>query len=132
KERQALITAQISVPQNTMFFIARYRGDKDIVTREMRLPLNLGRPEPNAPVVEIEGYTATFAIKHLVLQVFSVRRPEQFADEVIRFFVPAFEGACFQIWPIETAIQWPTKFFLDNAAFDLFTERWTKLPAPPP
>lgn len=130
EERRALMDERISVPTNTMFFLSRYRGDKDIITREMRLLLALGPPDPKATLLDIEGYTATFAIKHLVLQVFSVRRPEEFANETINLLAPAFEGACFQMWPVEGEIAWPTRFYLDDAAFGLFTERWASMPRP--
>jgi hypothetical protein len=120
---------RISVPTNTMFFLARYRGVQDIITREMRLLLALGRPEPEAALMDIDGYTATFAIKHLVLQVFSVRRPEEFADETINFLVPGFDGACVQIWPVEGDVN-TAPFYLDDAGFAAFVDRWSAMPRP--
>jgi len=80
----------------------------------------------------MSAYTATFTIKQLALQVFSIRPPDVPIADSVQFGLPGnWDDVTFQIWPIENAIQWPSRFFLDDAALDLLKDRWMTLSEPP-
>lgn len=132
EERRALMKS-ISVPQNTLFFLGRYRGEKDVIARETNLPIAFERATPNGNLsCLVRGYAATFAIKHLSLQVFSMQRPpEEFTDIELGLSIPGnWSDACIQIWPGEGDAKWPTPYYLDDEGFKLFTERWQTISQP--
>jgi hypothetical protein len=92
-ECQSVMTS-LSVPPDTMMFLAHYRGSQaDILTREVGWEANPETlPEAYSDMLEFEAYAATFAIKHLALQIFSFRRPKHLADEVLSVEITNWTG----------------------------------------
>jgi hypothetical protein len=127
RERHALMKS-LTVPANTMFFLAHYNGPLEIETRETPVPLLFFGPPGAERPTPIEGYAATFLIKQLALQVFSVRRPKKF--HIAMNLPGGWNEATVQIWPIGGDVTWPPRFVFDDAGFDLFSNRWTTLQPP--
>jgi hypothetical protein len=129
-ERHALMQS-LSVPVQTLFFLGRYGGEQDIITRESRLPLIVTQPVSLEPI-EIEGYTATIAIKQLALQVFSVRWPPDPVIGSLQFSIPGnWDDAVVDIGPTTGNVKWPPPAYFDDPGFGLFMNRWTTLVTPP-
>ena len=129
EERHALMQS-LSLPQSTLVFLSRYRGTKDITTREMRLPFDVQRRDDKR-TFPAEGYSVTFAIKQLAIQMFSIRWPEDPEIDRLDISIPNWGPAEVQIWPAEGDVAWPAPYHLDDKGLDLFTERWTTVRPPP-
>lgn len=127
-ECQALMQS-LAFPPNTNFFLAQYHGTRDATTTDAHLPLTVARRPYTDPssVVFVKGYTATFSIKHLVLQVFSLRHPKEYPSEPVTLSVEACEGAVIDIWPMSGTVDWPPPLTLDDDGFKFFADRWERL-----
>jgi hypothetical protein len=122
-ERKALMK-HLAVPPITWVFLGRYIGDVDILTREVPMDLNIGEPE-NAQ--ETYGYSATFAIKRLALQIFTVRPPKNFKKSLAFKMSRQWDRATVQIWPVLGTVNWPPPYFFDDEGFEILTDRWKTL-----
>lgn len=123
------IVQSLSVPRDTVMFLAHFRGSQaEILTREIGWeadPETL--PEAYQDMLGFEAYTATFAIKHLALQLFSFRRPKHLPDADLSVEIAdVWSDAEIQIWPpvVSGPVTWPPRLFLDDSGFDLFDGRW--------
>lgn len=130
QERHALMRS-LSVPESTLVFLGRYQGSLHITTREMRLPFEAQRRDDNR-TFPAEGYSITFALKQLAMQVFSVRWPDD--PEIDRLDIslsgPDWDQAVIQIWPSEGSVIWPPPYHFDDHGLDIFTRRWTTVVRP--
>jgi hypothetical protein len=126
EERHALQTS-LDVPALTNFSIAHYSGLTAASTFSTHLTLVIGEAGDNP--VRVNGYTATFTIKKLALQVFSVRLPPEHPPDSVRFDMPVqLRDLGVQIWPINNAlVRWPPRYFFDNKGLIRFQYRWTTL-----
>jgi hypothetical protein len=111
----------------TLVFLAHYVGNFDILTRENPMDLFFGEGEDPATY----GYSATFAIKQLALQIFTFHTPKHLPpNSTIRLRMSAdWDRAVIQIWPILGNANWPPPFLFNDEGFEQFTERW-KTPQP--
>lgn len=131
KERHALPDS-ISLPMPCMFFLARYIGSLDITTREMRSPFLIKRRDADR-TVPVDGYSATFAIKQLALQIFSFRWSEgtEVDWDEVRVTLPGkWDDAAIDIRPSERDVIWPPPFHLTDESLDVFTRRWLAVMKP--
>jgi hypothetical protein len=123
-DRKALMSFG-ATPPATFIFLGRYIGSFDIITREN--PMDLFFRDGEDPVMY--GYSATFAIKQLALQLFTFHAPKNLPDDsTIRFKMPAdWDRVTIQIWPVLGNARWPPPFFFDDEGFELFANRWKTL-----
>jgi hypothetical protein len=129
-QRHALMRSHL-IPDYTSIFLARYIGSQNIVSREaglaFALPSDSHAQTPKKP--DLDGYSATFAIKHLALQLVSIRRSEKFGRSNIGALLQGnWDEASIRIWPLMSNVSWPPTADLDDAGFDLFSNRWALLP----
>jgi hypothetical protein len=132
-ERHALMRSHL-IPDYTAIFLARYIGSKDIISRETRLAFAIPTADPNIQALGIpyvDGYTVTFAIKHLALQLVTIRRPEEIGRPNINVFQGNWDEASIRIWPHTGSVSWPPSADLDEDTFTLFASRWTLPPDSP-
>lgn len=122
-ERHALESALI-VPSPTLFFLGHYAGPKPASTYAVHIPLTAGA-DTDGPT-RIEGYSATFTIKQLAMQVFSLRVPPALPFDNIGWQLPpTIAMMADQIWPITTDnLHWPPPFYLQGEDLDVFKDRW--------
>jgi hypothetical protein len=122
----------LSVPEFTVFFLAPYVGSNAVIAQDQYLPMVMRRDtDPPDPIV-ISGYTATFIIKHLALQVFSIRRPPDRQSGNLRILWPdEWNDVSVPIWPPTRDINWPPGFALDDEMLERFTNRWAAALPPP-
>lgn len=114
-------------PPITWVFLGRYIGSGDILTREQPMNLELGEADTANPQ-SAYGYSVTFAINQLALQIFTVRPPENFNLGNIGFKMsPDWHRATVQIWPPIGPVNWPPPAAFDDAGFELLTDRWRML-----
>jgi hypothetical protein len=130
-ERKALESGLV-VPSPTLFFLGRYAGPKPVTTYAIHIPLTAGANTDRA--TPVNAYAATFTIKQLALQVFSLRVPPQLPFNNIAINLPGNLGdMALQVWPvIDESLRWPPPFFLDNEGLELFKSRWLALSEGPP
>ncbi len=79
------------------------------------------------PFNDLDIYTHTYVVGHLVFQVLAYRFNSIF-NRALKIELPkqaeVWSQACQQIWPIETeTINWPAKY-LGPRAIELFVDRW--------
>jgi hypothetical protein len=128
-ERTALMKS-LKIPRLTLISLALYSGSRIVETHHMPINLKLQTPNPiNA--TRIKGYSATLLIKHLALQVFCIRSPYLHRQLSLRMEADRWADATVQLWPAKKLIRWPPAFYLDDAHFDLFTNRWLTLMSSP-
>jgi hypothetical protein len=126
-ERQTL-AKQVLIPRDTMVFLSSYKGQYAVITRETNLPITFDYPTPSGNASSlVRGYAATFAIKHLVLQLFSVRRPSELAFANLGFDVKRIANTDIQIWPAKQSVNWPPPAYLTDPGFEFFAERWLNM-----
>jgi hypothetical protein len=127
-ERRVLMKFMM-FPPITWVFLGRYIGSGDILTREqpMDLDLNFGVASSANPQTTY-GYSVTFAINQLALQLFTVRPPENFNTTNIGFKMSSdWHRATVQIWPVIGTVKWPPPAAFDDEGFLLLTDRWKML-----
>ena len=116
------------IPPDTRMFLAEFRGaPPTFVNLEMGMEVDPTKiPYMCEGIMGLETYTATFVIKHLVLQVFSFRRPELMMNEPLDFEIAdCWSPLGVQIWPIQSpTISWPPPGCLDNENLNPFAARW--------
>lgn len=123
-ERQTLMKSS-HIPATTMVFLARYHGTLPASCREAKLPFEIRTPKDNR-LTRIKGYTVTVAIKHLAIQILTVRWPKKFGPLIMRL-ADNWDDATVQIWPDAKDAMWPLGEYFDDIGLDLFTARWTGL-----
>jgi hypothetical protein len=121
--------ASLSKHEDTFMFLGRYNGSQAVRTRSNYFPLLTGQDVNRA--TRVDAFAATFAIKKLAMQVFSVRRPlEDYFDEIGMIVPGNWDDVTIQIWPTSGAVGWPPPLVFNEAGFDLFTNRWNTLIGP--
>ncbi|HZI88343.1 MAG TPA: hypothetical protein VFD48_16035, partial [Pyrinomonadaceae bacterium] len=117
----------LAVPSETLIFLARHFGTRGMRTRAYHVPLVVGPDTPNP--ISVDGYTATFAIDQVALQIFTFRRPEKSNALGVKIRLPDnWTGASIDIWPpVRRSRRWPPPLALDDAGFELFARRWGNL-----
>lgn len=126
-ERKAL-ESSLDLPAPTLFFLAQYAGPKPVTTHAIHIPLIAGQNSERA--TPVDGYAATFTIKQLAMQLFSLRVSPELPFENVSLFLPGnLSDMAVQIWPvIDPALRWPPPYFLgDDDSLDFFKTRWTVL-----
>ncbi len=121
------LMASLSLPPDTLMFLAVYLGKKQITAQELGIEIVTERlPETYMEWCDFQTYTATFTINSLTLQTFSCRRPKKFWDAQLSIEIPTnWTGADVQIWPVaNTAVLWPPKFYLDDTLLTDFAKRF--------
>lgn len=129
EECRALKVSQ-TIPADCMMFLGQYRGEQlEMITREVSFsPDPQKLPESHRNMLEFEAYTASFAIKHLALQLFAFRRPKHLINEILDIEIADWSPAEIQIWPItERFADWPPPRLMDDVIFDRFADRWNDL-----
>ena len=105
-------------------YLARFDGPftGKVATRE-----HDSRPSSKAQqkVRHLYCYGLTILIKHLALQIFTLRIKK--SDGPFRFATPDWRSASIQIYPSEKSIQWPPRLSLDDDGFEVFATRWDNL-----
>jgi hypothetical protein len=83
-------------------------------------------PYTNSDLFYLEAYSATFAIKHLALQIFVLRRHKELRKSgPISVGVPdLWRERTLCIWPNSDSVMWPPPVGLDNLTFGHFANRW--------
>jgi hypothetical protein len=122
-DRRAMYTHR-TIPDGTVMFLARYVGKHSVVARAGRADLTFASGTPRE--LHANGYTATFGIGQLALQVFSIRRPEQF-NMPIKVTIPGrWDSATVEIWPQSRLgnMDWPPRVALNDKSLELFENRW--------
>jgi len=129
-ERKALETS-LEVPKPTLFFLGQYRGERPMTSVAIHIPLVAGESTDRA--TPISGYSVTFTIKQLALQLFSLRVPPTFPFDTVSLHLPAnLSDMAVQFWPVvDDPLTWPPPFWLDEDGLELFQSRWTVLNEPP-
>jgi len=94
-ERRALETS-LEVPKPTLFFLGQYLGQKPVSTIAIHIPLVAGQGTDQA--TPVSGYSATFTIKQLALQLSPCACRQRF---------PLARLVC--ISPLTSPI-WPSRF----------------------
>lgn len=123
-ERKALMQS-LAIPPITWLFLGRYIGERTIMTSEMAMNLTVGE-EANPKTTN--GYSATFAIKQLALQVFTVHRPEGVKTDTFGFKMSRqWDTATVQIWPILGLARWPQSVYFDDEGFEVLAARWLSI-----
>ena len=116
------------IPSDTRMFLAEFRGTPPtFVNHAMGVEVDPTTLPPKCEgMMGLETYTATFVLKHLVLQVFSFRRPEMMMTEPLDFQIADWwTPPGVQIWPIQSStISWPPPRCLDNETLNPFAARW--------
>lgn len=130
-ERHAFMQS-LSIPDGILVFLASYRGGTHhILTRETRLDFVVAGREINSPLRkgdEVKGYAVTVTIKHLTLQLVSLRQPEDSALNATVFISGGWSDAELPIWPITSSFTWPPAFDFDDDGLELFVTRWRDSP----
>jgi hypothetical protein len=124
-ERHALMQS-LRIPDRTLIFLARYYGPMPIATLETPVPLVI-RPQPDTKghPVSGDGYSATFIIKQLALQIFTSRPLEKRRLHVK--IGPKWDNLSIQIWPTLGDTNWPPQYALDDDWLRRFIDRWGKV-----
>jgi hypothetical protein len=128
EERNALMES-LSIPPNTYVFLAHYRGLKHVTTREMRLAFTMKEID-NDRAIPIDGYSATFTIKELALQTFSIRWPKDPAIGKVDVRMLNSPDDAVQIWPATGDVAWPPSVILTDSTIGPFVTRWANLIKP--
>lgn len=126
RHRQSLYQHRL-VPHGTMVFIAHYSGGKDalLIDHDELIRLELA---VNGTVYAGSGYSATFCIGQVALQIFAYRWPDDMPHTEFNIKVPGqWNEWSRQVYPTRSEFIWPIEFTLDNAAIDRFQHRWREL-----
>lgn len=116
------------IPPNTMIFLAQYVGNHfGILTKAGSGPLTIYPDTPDA--IPTEAYSATFVIGQLALQIFSVRRPKDFAEPLSIKIPGRWDQCTIEIWPPRRLgnMAWPPPEVFDDEVLDTFMTRWATI-----
>lgn len=121
-ERQSLI--QNRRPANTWVFLACYRGPhiSDLVARGGSYYKEGASLDGDNLSLEANGYSLTVLIKHLVIQVISVRTSEELKAGM-RLALPGRWAPTTVAIPQTTSVIWPPSLVFDDIGFEEFTTR---------
>lgn len=115
-ERRELANS-LMIPHDTYCYLSQYRGIiGQVATLESPLiPQSDLLPKDHEYLIDMHGYTGTFVIGHMALQVFSFRRPKNLIGKTLNFIVsPEWDRAALQIWPVRTTHNWPPPRLLED------------------
>jgi hypothetical protein len=123
-ERQVFMRS-LAIPAGTLMFLGSYVGSHQMFARETR-PAFQDADADLSSRDEMRGYSVTFAIKHLALQIITFRRPENPSSGVDTIQIRGdWSSAEVQIWPlVDDTVRWPPPEHFDDEGFDLFVNRW--------
>jgi hypothetical protein len=127
-ERQAIMSG-LAPTKMTWVFLACYRGPhiSDIVTRSSFIHNQTKLPKSDDDLFKADGYAFTLLIKHLALQIFSFRWPEELVG-TFRLEMPIrWSTATVGIVPPQKDVVWPPALVFDDAGFEEFAMRWGEL-----
>jgi len=127
EERQAIVSGMR--PANTWMFLACYRGPH---IGELAARGRVYHADPNPSLddqqklLDPQGYALTILIKHLALQIVSVRSSERLPTGS-RITMPArWADASIHI-PVNRDVIWPPPLVFDKDGFEEFASRWGDL-----
>jgi hypothetical protein len=133
EDRKAVMES-LMVPPETFVFLAHHVSHTmDIRVRARYVPLKgferhippegleLPKVHPD-DARDYQGYSITFAIGQLAVQLLSLRRPPE-SKPIALIFQHNWDGATVQIWPIKGSVNWPPRLSLGDTGFAAFTER---------
>jgi len=115
----------LAIPPDTRIWLSAFQGQSRHSGHSN--PRHTKSTDDPAPLNDLDFYSHTLVMGHLVFQVLSSRfnnilnrgRRVQLPEQT-QYWTPASQ----QIWPIETeTISWPTKY-LGPATIDSFVDRW--------
>jgi hypothetical protein len=115
------------MPDSISMYIAQYAGSlRDIVALQGNM-----EPDPNKLPDEFKylatthGYVSTLVIKHVALQIFSVRGTNNLPKKLNFIVAPFWSNVAVKIWPLGgKPIPWPPPAILGDASLQGFNERW--------
>jgi len=115
----------LAVPPEVRIWISSFQGRARYSGRSN--PRYARSDTDPAPLNDLDIYTHTYVVGHLVFQVLACRFRDLF-NRGVRVELPKqsafWEPACQQIWPIETEIiTWPLQY-LGSDTIEHFVERW--------
>jgi hypothetical protein len=115
----------LAVPPDIRIWLSSFRGHARYSGRSN--PRYAKSTTDPAPLDDLNIYTHTYVVGHLVFQVLAYRFNNLF-NRGIKVALPKqteyWKEACQQIWPIETdTITWPLKY-LGPQTIEMFADRW--------
>jgi hypothetical protein len=127
-ERHSLCK-RLTVPTATLMYAARYFGSRQ--GHVFHSQINLVIQGRSGPTVS-NGYTMTFAIKQLALQLCTIHWPKEVDTDRIQWrHMQNWGPAIREFWPIASNfLKWPPPLVLDDKHLDIFTNRWLTMSPP--
>ena len=115
------------MPDSVSMYVAQYAGSfKNIVALHGDL-----EPDPNKLADEFKylaathGYVSTLVIKHIALQIFSVRGTDGLPKKLDYVIAPFWQNVTVKVWPLSRKpITWPPPAILGDVTLKDFNERW--------
>jgi hypothetical protein len=110
------------IPDNVVISIARYAGGNAAWIGDAPVDLFIAET-----ATEGHGYTATFVVGQIALQIFAYRWAKPLKVPSIEWVHKgiSFRDAGCEVWPLDfLTIQWPPRFVLDQPTTIKFARRW--------
>jgi hypothetical protein len=121
RDRKAFFESRF-IPADTFVYIGRFKGTHALWVTDEDITLTLSPGTPRAE--PMHGYTATFVIGQIALQVLSLQRPKDFRGAFSLQIPGQWNTAQFHIWPAARECEWPPEFAFDDDGIELFARRW--------
>lgn len=116
--------ASLAIPPDICIWISSFQGHARYSGRSN--PRYAKSTDDPAPLNDLDIFTHTYVMGHLVFQVLAYRF-NSILNRGLRIELPkqvsVWEQASQQIWPIKTNINWPAKY-LGSQTIELFVDRW--------
>ena len=121
-EERHSIMKSLAMPVPTLVYLGRYKGSLACSIHETKLPFITKTRDGHS--VSVDGYSATFTIKSLALQVFTMRWPKDLTGQASISIPGRWSDVVVELWPLHCDIIWPPPLILDDEGLDLFSHRW--------
>ena len=108
-------------------FIGKYTGDAMFTIQEDHSGVSVAHRSDLKPLGDtVRVYALTLLVKHLVLQIFCAKIPNDltfYIRDYRRFYIELVQPH---------AVRWPPSQYFDDLLLDKFIDRWSEEPPPPP